>query len=383
MIKKKEKFNGIINGVHINDFLKCIDNSLTQAERLAKLEEVLYDGKGNLHNFFEELFSNEEPTSSGSKEVKSWFNMVLSQSDFLSDKNDVCNKLEMLASWLLFSPDAERITKKTKYNFYSKEALDKKMQREVSFGDFQSDEFDDLIYDEIIDFVVDPNENYRMEAETKITATDIREIAPVSDYQKLIDHIKTLPITGYGELRKLNKIAYEMKKDQKWLKDYLYGTIVFKHPTKDSSEPDFEAFDFFDKEHIQLLMKCSKTDLKTDVGCLLEDLDRLVAGAGFTKVEQEVYWHLRHNSKSLSSVANYMNLTRQYVSQTYNNIIKKIIKRYEIEYENWYYLSACKGKYKKCSRCGEIKLLTPNYFGKDSSKIDGFKYNCKLCDETY
>ena len=374
MVKTSEKFNGEINGVKIYDFISQIDNSLTQQERLDKLYAMLYDEEGNLNEFFETLFSTETDN-------KDWFNVCLKQSDFTSDKNNVCKVLEMLGSWLIFSPDGERITKKTKYNFYSKDTLEKKEQREVSFSVFQSEEVDDQIYDEIIDFVVDPSQNYRAQPETKILAQDIRDIQPIADYQKLINHVKALGVEKYGSVKKNNFICYELQNDQKWLKDYLCGTIVFKHPTKDSCEPEYDNFDFFEKEHIQLLLKCNDKDFQFDTGCLLHDLDVLAMGASLTKPEKIVYYHLRHNSKSLGSIADYMNCTKQFVSTTYNNIIKKIIKRYEVVYEDWYYMNICRGKYKKCNKCGKIKLLTTNYFGKDASKNDGFKYNCKQCDE--
>ncbi len=34
---------------------------------------------------------------------------------------------------------------------------------------------------------------------------------------------------------------------------------------------------------------------------------------------------------------------------------------------------------KKCSKCGEVKPLTSEYFHKDKSKKDGFVYHCKEC----
>jgi len=373
MVKTGEKFTGQINGVDIYDFLSCIDNKLTQQERLDALYSKLYNKDGSLNEFFETLMSTE---TNG----KDWFNVVLQQSDFTSDKNNVCKVLEMLASWLLFSPDGERITKKTKYNFYSKDNLDKREKREISFSVFQNNGFDESIYDEVIDFITDPSQNYRAQPETKIVAQDVRECQPIADYQKLINHIKALDVEKYGSSKKNNIACSLLYKDQTWLKDYLYGTIVFKHPTKDTTCPEYDNFDFFDKEHIQLLLKCGEKDFQHDVGCLIYDLDNLATGAGLTNPEQVVYYHLRHNGKSLSSIADYMNCTKQFVSATYNSIIKKIIKYYEVVYEDWYYMNICRGKYKKCNKCGQIKLLTTNYYSKDASKNDGFKYNCKDCE---
>ena len=49
------------------------------------------------------------------------------------------------------------------------------------------------------------------------------------------------------------------------------------------------------------------------------------------------------------------------------------------QYIDWYYLNAVKGKYKKCNRCGQIKLVIPRYFSKNKSSKDGFYSICKEC----
>ena len=38
-----------------------------------------------------------------------------------------------------------------------------------------------------------------------------------------------------------------------------------------------------------------------------------------------------------------------------------------------------KGKYKKCSRCGKIKLAHNKYFSKNKTSKDGFYSICKSC----
>jgi len=38
-----------------------------------------------------------------------------------------------------------------------------------------------------------------------------------------------------------------------------------------------------------------------------------------------------------------------------------------------------KGNYKKCSRCGQIKLAHNKYFSKNKTSKDGFYSICKAC----
>lgn len=57
-------------------------------------------------------------------------------------------------------------------------------------------------------------------------------------------------------------------------------------------------------------------------------------------------------------------------------IISKIAKKNFID---WYYIYKEKGKYKKCCRCGEIKLCNKNFFSQNKSSPDGFYSICKQC----
>ncbi len=38
---------------------------------------------------------------------------------------------------------------------------------------------------------------------------------------------------------------------------------------------------------------------------------------------------------------------------------------------------------KKCSKCGESKPATPEYFHRNKSNNDGLRYDCKECSERY
>lgn len=51
----------------------------------------------------------------------------------------------------------------------------------------------------------------------------------------------------------------------------------------------------------------------------------------------------------------------------------------EEQYLNYYYLDVEKGKYKKCSRCGQIKLRINRYFSKNKASKDGYYSICKEC----
>ena len=70
----------------------------------------------------------------------------------------------------------------------------------------------------------------------------------------------------------------------------------------------------------------------------------------------------------------------EYISSLWRNKIPKLIaSTAEDEYLDNYYLNKEKGRYKKCSRCGEIKLAHNKYFSKNKTSKDGFYSICKKC----
>ncbi len=70
----------------------------------------------------------------------------------------------------------------------------------------------------------------------------------------------------------------------------------------------------------------------------------------------------------------------EYISSLWRNKIPNLIaSAAEDDFLDWYYLNVEKGKYKRCSRCGEIKLAHNKYFSKNKTSKDGFYSICKEC----
>ncbi len=70
----------------------------------------------------------------------------------------------------------------------------------------------------------------------------------------------------------------------------------------------------------------------------------------------------------------------EYISSLWRKKIPGLIaSAAEDQYLDWYYLNIEKGKYKRCSRCGEIKLAHNKYFSKNKTSKDGFYSICKCC----
>jgi hypothetical protein len=70
----------------------------------------------------------------------------------------------------------------------------------------------------------------------------------------------------------------------------------------------------------------------------------------------------------------------EYISSLWRNKIPKILaSQAEDDVLDFHYLVKEKGQYKKCSRCGEIKLAHNKYFSKNKTSKDGFYSICKKC----
>lgn len=73
----------------------------------------------------------------------------------------------------------------------------------------------------------------------------------------------------------------------------------------------------------------------------------------------------------------------EYISSLWRKKIPSMIAAVaEDEFLNWYYLQVEPGKYKRCSRCGQIKLAHNKYFSKNKTSKDGFYSICKCCRNT-
>ena len=70
----------------------------------------------------------------------------------------------------------------------------------------------------------------------------------------------------------------------------------------------------------------------------------------------------------------------EYISSLWRKKIPALIaSKAEDDYLDWYYLNIEKGTYKRCSRCGKIKLAHNKYFSKNKTSKDGFYSICKEC----
>ena len=70
----------------------------------------------------------------------------------------------------------------------------------------------------------------------------------------------------------------------------------------------------------------------------------------------------------------------EYISSLWRNKIPKLIaEKAANDWLIWHFTMEEKGKWKKCSRCGQIKLAHNRFFSKNKTSKDGFYSICKCC----
>jgi len=88
------------------------------------------------------------------------------------------------------------------------------------------------------------------------------------------------------------------------------------------------------------------------------------------------------NKQILKKIKNKYNITYsiEYLSVLWRKKIPKIISQQAKEdWITWYYSSRKKGKWKKCSKCHQIKLAHPYFFARNNTSKDGWYSICKCC----
>lgn len=368
----KKKYDFKIDGVNIYTLLAQREFELTQNERLNLVDELLYDDGGNLIPYLEQFFDN---TQNNGVSI-----FCPSSIQTLSGDINVCKGLETLANYLLYSPDGERLTQKVEYNFYKDKDQFKRRQKECSFN-FD----DDVDHDEALDFLIDSNHNYLLETNQKVYAKDLKRFPALKEYQDIIDllveKIKNMKIdTGNKKRYKVGSYIADLRKEQAELKSMLAGTIIFKHVSSIGEKLKDHDVDGFDFEAVKDMFLNSNPKQLTPFGELIDVLQDILAKIEVNEAEKGIILLLlSENKANYAEIARKMDVSANFIHQTVGKLRNKIIKEYMRMYEDWFYIGEDYGWYKTCSVCGEVKLLSGNYFRKDSNSSDGFRSICKKC----
>ena len=205
----------------------------------------------------------------------------------------------------------------------------------------------------------------------------------------------------------IKKALIEMRKDQYLIKDAFRKPIVPRNLTNskyyleledktyiaDSGEVMPVGVSLVDPKVCSAIL-CNYSKLKqdtddtlnSDLHYLLEDFDNIstIALKSYPLYEKIVMYKI--DGIPNLEIADKIQLefgikhTPEYISCLWRNKIPKLIANTaEHQWLNWYFLNIEKGIYKKCNRCGQIKLAHNKYFSKNKTSKDSFYSICKEC----
>lgn len=392
MEKFTRRYTGKIGGKSINDYYLSQNATelTTYKERLKLVKDVLnIDDDGfSEDEFMMKIFEVDEGTV---------VNVHVNKNQLWSESN-VCDILESLGTYLLNAQDIKDDTRI--YDTYGEYKMHKKEQDIIrtrgTYSELIKNERDNEFKPVIMFEEESYQGNYKLSKKMELKENDSSKYPQLKDYDDYRKWLKNIHDNKEARVELANNIdiknkyssgslIYKSRKirsgindDMLLYKEHIIQPIRFKAPLKDSGCPSWDEIDFFDENQVYYLLPLKKepNDLQDDFYWILKDLNNLIDECTFTE-KQRIILECYRCGMSLSTIARHCGITDSVVQKTIKSCVKIIVNQYERKYRDWYYLNISKGQYKKCNRCGEIKLISE--FNKDSKGGMGVKAYCKGC----
>ena len=310
--------------------------------------------------------------------------------------------LETLADYLVLCMEKQE---KKERKLLTENRMATVNKRETSFEGLvsQLENGEDGIYNMITN-----NKNQIFQPKVMITKKDVEEIPGLAQLREAIKSWEQQLKTATGREAFIIKSAIiDLRKDQYLLKDAYRRPIIAKNVTRSKHFIPLESDFSFDDEgfvvpegvslcdpkvvsavlcNYSLLKQESWGEFEKDLWYLMQEFDE-VADAALK--DYPLYDRIcEYKVDGLQNIDIQEKLQEEfgikhsveYISSLWRNKIPKLIaSEAEDRILSQYFLTEMKGKYKKCSRCSEVKLAHNKYFSKNKTSKDGFYSICKDC----
>ena len=310
--------------------------------------------------------------------------------------------LETLADYLVLCMEKQE---KKERKLLTENRMATVNKRETSFEGLvsQLENGEDGIYG-----MISNDKNQIFQPKVMITKKDVEEIPGLAQLREAIKMWEQKLKTASGRDAFIIKTAIiELRKDQYIIKDAYRKPIIPKNITRSRHFIPLESdFSFDDEGYVvpegvslcdpkvvsailcnySLMKQESWGEFEKDLWYLMQEFDE-VADAALK--EYPLYDRIcEYKVDGLQNIDIQEKIQEEfgikhsveYISSLWRNKIPKLIaSEAEDRLLYWYFMNEMKGKYKKCSRCGEIKLAHNKYFSKNKTSKDGFYSICKCC----
>ena len=264
--------------------------------------------------------------------------------------------------------------------------------------------------DGIYNFMTGGDKNILLVPKIQITEDDIATIPGLKELREEIKKVEIRQRVARGKQKfLLTKQLIEMRQDQYVLKSSYKPPVAMMKVTKSVNQIDLDEHitidengdpvsdclvSLFDPHHVCCLL-CNYSKLKEDCWghfdsdwwYLMEDFDNLSERA--LKEDYPILYDimiykidgLQNKDIAARIKQDYdVSYSVEYLSAVWRKKIPKIIAdKAKEEWIVWHYTYEEKGKWKRCSRCHEIKLAHPYFFTRNKTAKDGWYSMCKCC----
>lgn len=264
--------------------------------------------------------------------------------------------------------------------------------------------------DGVYNLMADESPSAIFRPKVSITKKDIAAIPELQQLRSAIEKLEEMEMTAYGrDLFVIKHTLIDLRKDQYLIKEAYtvplgilptlsasHGKITLEdrtHRFDAKGHPIPEGFSLLDWKTCSKIL-CNYSLLKeegygkfdNDIFYVMDAFDDLCTIAFkdlpiYDKIIELKIDGLSNIQIQKAIIAEFgVKYSIEYISSLWRNKIPKLIASVaEDQFLDYYYREIERGKYKKCSRCGEIKLAHSKYFSKNKSNRDGFYSICKKC----